>query len=99
MYTDLADPATPFKLARLLRDRHLDAFCLNDTDSTRRRRPSRRRCSAEFLPAYLPFPSPFELASRTGTAPRPRPAAAGRRARPAGRTASVCCRPPTRPGA
>ena len=46
MYTDLADPATPFKLARLLRDRHLDAFCLNDTDSDAvRRRPSRPPCS------------------------------------------------------
>ncbi|HET9518379.1 MAG TPA: stealth conserved region 3 domain-containing protein, partial [Actinoplanes sp.] len=33
MYTDLADPATPFRLAELLRRRHLDVFCLNDTDS------------------------------------------------------------------
>ena len=33
MYADLADPAAPFKLAGLLRNRHLDAFCLNDTDA------------------------------------------------------------------
>ena len=33
LYTDLADPATPFRLSRLLHDRHLDVFCLNDTDS------------------------------------------------------------------
>jgi hypothetical protein len=67
MYTDLADSSTPFRLARLLRNRHLDAFCLNDTDSDPATAAEQAALLAEFLPAYLPFPSPFELA-------RPRPA-------------------------
>jgi hypothetical protein len=32
LYTDVADPRTPFHLARLLHNRNLDAFCLNDTE-------------------------------------------------------------------
>jgi hypothetical protein len=66
MYTDLADPATPLRLARVLHDRHLDAFCLNDTDSSPAAAAQQAEVLAEFLPAYLPFPSPYELA-----APRP----------------------------
>ena len=67
LYTDLADPATPFRLAGLLHNRHLDAFCLNDTDSDPSAAADQAAMLAEFLPAYLPFPSPWELA-------RPRPA-------------------------
>jgi hypothetical protein len=66
MYTDLADPATPLRLARVLHDRHLDAFCLNDTDSSPDAAAEQAALLAEFLPAYLPFPSPYELAT-----PRP----------------------------
>jgi stealth protein CR2/Stealth-like protein len=62
MYADLAHPATPFRLARLLRDRHLDAFCLNDTDSDPAVAREQAAMLGEFLPAYLPFPSPWELA-------------------------------------
>jgi hypothetical protein len=69
MYTDLADPATPMRLARVLHDRHLDAFCLNDTDSSPSAAQEQAALLAEFLPAYLPFPSPYELAT-------PRPATA-----------------------
>jgi len=70
MYTDLADPTTPFKLSRLLHDRHLDAFCLNDTDSDAAAAAEQAALLADFLPAYLPFPSPFELATpRSGTTP------------------------------
>jgi hypothetical protein len=68
MYTDLADPSTPFRLGRLLHDRHLDAFCLNDTDSDPAAAPEQAALLAEFLPAFLPFPSSFELsAPRDGT--------------------------------
>ncbi|WP_433297002.1 stealth conserved region 3 domain-containing protein [Actinoplanes sp. CA-030573] len=83
MYTDLADPATPMRLARVLHDRHLDAFCLNDTDSSASAAAEQAALLAEFLPKYLPFPSPYELAT-----PRPATAAltAGPSA-PAARTA------------
>ncbi|MFF5080904.1 stealth family protein [Actinoplanes sp. NPDC000266] len=68
MYTDLADPSTPFRLARLLHNRNLDAFCLNDTDSPDALVPEQAALLAEFLPAYLPFPSRWELSTpRPGT--------------------------------
>lgn len=70
MYTDLADSATPFKLARLLRNRHLDAFCLNDTDSADAIARLQAELLAAFLPAYLPFVSPYERAGgRPAAAP------------------------------
>ena len=70
LYTDLADPETPFKLAKLLRNRHLDAFCLNDTDSDPDAEAVQAELLADFLPAYLPFASPFELARpRAATTP------------------------------
>ena len=68
MYTDLADANTPFRLARLLRDRHLDAFCLNDTDSDPAAAAHQAALLADFLPAFLPFRAPFELVQpRHGT--------------------------------
>ena len=71
-YADLAAPATPFKLAELLRLRNLDAFCLNDTDSDESVAREQEALLAEFLPAYLPFVSPFELSTpRPATAPLP----------------------------
>ncbi|MEV4707692.1 stealth family protein [Actinoplanes sp. NPDC049316] len=69
-YADLANPATPFKLAGLLRHRDLDAFCLNDTDSDPAVAAEQAALLNEFLPAYLPFVSPYEL-----TGPRRAPAA------------------------
>jgi hypothetical protein len=89
MYTDLADPSTPFRLGRLLHDRHLDAFCLNDTDSNPAAAAEQAALLADFLPAYLPFPSPFELAApRSGTTsltPSPAPVVARQASRaPAG---------------
>jgi hypothetical protein len=71
-YTDLAAPATPFKLADLLRHRNLDAFCLNDIDSDPAVAAEQEAMLADFLPAYLPFVSPYELNS-----PRPATAAPG----------------------
>ncbi|GLY04873.1 MULTISPECIES: stealth family protein [Actinoplanes] len=82
LYTDLAEPQTPFRLARLLRGRNVDAFCLNDVDVAGAAVADQEALVAEFLPAYLPFVSPFELshprpgttslaaATRTATAPR-----------------------------
>jgi Stealth protein CR2, conserved region 2/Stealth protein CR3, conserved region 3/Stealth protein CR4, conserved region 4/Stealth protein CR1, conserved region 1 len=62
MYADLADPAAPFKMARVLRNRHLDAFCLNDTDADEGVAAEQEALLGDFLPAYLPFVAPFELA-------------------------------------
>ena len=64
MYADLADPAAPFKMTRVLRNRHLDAFCLNDTDADAGVAAEQEALLADFLPAYLPFTAPFELAPR-----------------------------------
>jgi hypothetical protein len=70
MYADLANPATPFRLARLLRGRGLDVFCLNDTDSDDAVAMEQAALLADFLPAYLPLVSPFELdRPRSATAP------------------------------
>ncbi|MBG0562062.1 stealth family protein [Actinoplanes aureus] len=79
LYTDLAQPNTPLRLAGLLRSRNVDAFCLNDVDVHSAAVADQEALLAEFLPAYLPFSSPFELrrarpettaATRTLTAPR-----------------------------
>jgi hypothetical protein len=72
-YTDLADPATPLKLATLLRARNVDTLCLNDVDFQGAAVAEQEALLADFLPAYLPFPSPFELrVPRGATAPVPR---------------------------
>jgi hypothetical protein len=73
LYTDLASPATPLRLARLLRGRNVDAFCLNDVDVHSAAVADQEALVAEFLPAYLPFTSPYELQHRnvrTIAAPR-----------------------------
>ncbi|WP_308285715.1 stealth family protein [Actinoplanes hulinensis] len=64
LYTDLAQPATPLRLARLLRSRDVDAFCLNDVDVHSAAVADQEALVAEFLPAYLPFVSPFESQHR-----------------------------------
>jgi hypothetical protein len=105
LYTDLASPQTPFQLAKLLRNRYLDAFCLNDTDSDPGAATEQAELLADFLPAYLPFVSPFELAhprpatappspARTTAAPSPaRPAAAPVPARTAAAPAKLPAQP------
>ena len=65
LYTDLAQPATPLRLAKLLRGRNVDAFCLNDVDVHSAAIADQEALVAEFLPAYLPFTSPFELQHRS----------------------------------
>ncbi|HEV7961827.1 MAG TPA: stealth family protein [Actinoplanes sp.] len=93
LYTDLASPQTPFQLAKLLRNRHLDAFCLNDTDSDPGAAAEQAGLLADFLPAYLPFVSPFELAHpRPATAPPgpPRAVVAPSPARPVAAAVPAC---------
>ncbi|WP_250027279.1 stealth family protein [Paractinoplanes maris] len=82
LYTDLADPRTPFHLARLLHNRDVDAFCLNDTQSGPEAMAEQVALLDEFLPAYLPFPSRWELsAPRAATVSLRQPVAARRPAR------------------
>ncbi len=69
MYCDLGEPVTPIRLARLLRQRHLDVFCLNDTDSDPSVAIEQAALLRDFLPAYFPFPSPYELAGPEGDRP------------------------------
>jgi hypothetical protein len=70
MYTDLSDVRTPFRLAQLLHDRRPHVFCLNDTDSDPAEADEQAALLAAFLPAYMPFPSPWELANpRPATTP------------------------------
>jgi hypothetical protein len=85
MYTDLADPVTPLRLANLLTRRNFDAFCLNDTDSEAFVQAEQADLLAGFLPSYFPFAAPFERspAARTPgmpTTPSLRPAAPALRA-------------------
>jgi hypothetical protein len=79
MYADVADPNTPFRLAELLRRRHLDVLCLNDTNSDSSLVDEQAALLADFLPAYFPFSSPYELTehgtrTRRLEAPAPVPA-------------------------
>ena len=74
-YLDLASPHTPFRLARLMRDRHLDTFCLNDVDADAEVAAEQAALVADFLPTFLPFAAPWERRTtpRAGWAtPRPR---------------------------
>ncbi|GIE84112.1 exopolysaccharide phosphotransferase [Actinoplanes regularis] len=70
-YADLADPGTPLRLAGLLRSRNVDTFCLNDVDSPAAVLAEQAALLADFLPAYLPFPSPFELRHPRGATASP----------------------------
>ena len=70
-YADLAAPVTPFKLAEMLRNRNIDAFCLNDTDSEPEVVADQEAMLADFLPAYLPFVSPYELSPWNGPVTAP----------------------------
>jgi hypothetical protein len=76
-YADLAEPVTPIRLARLLRSRNLDVFCLNDTDSTAEVAAEQAKLLQDFLPAYFPFPSPYELTGPEGDRPTYSPVTPG----------------------
>ena len=60
-YLDLAEPETPIRLAKLLRLRNVDVFCLNDTDADEATAAEQAALLREFLPAYFPVRSPYEL--------------------------------------
>jgi hypothetical protein len=60
-YADIAKPDTPDRLASLLRRRDADVFCLNDTDSSLVDHANQAAMLEEFLSAYFPLPSSFEL--------------------------------------
>ncbi|MFC7279924.1 stealth family protein [Paractinoplanes rhizophilus] len=64
MYRDLADPLTPKRLANALRKRHHQLFCLNDTKSGEISAEAQATMLTDFLTAYYPFPSPFELSDQ-----------------------------------
>ncbi|MGW5696322.1 stealth family protein [Streptomyces asiaticus] len=61
-YFDLAQPAIRARLARLLRARHCQAFCLNDTVSSAHDLEDQLALVRPFLDAYFPLPSPLERA-------------------------------------
>jgi hypothetical protein len=61
-YFDLARPAIHARLARLLRSRHCQAFCLNDTVSSEHDLAGQLALLRPFLDAYFPVPSPLERA-------------------------------------
>lgn len=61
LYADIAETQTPDRLANLLRRRDVDIFCLNDTDSSQADHSRQTAMLEEFLSAYFPLPSSFEL--------------------------------------
>ncbi|MEU4687839.1 stealth conserved region 3 domain-containing protein [Actinoplanes sp. NPDC023714] len=88
LYTDLAATVTPLRLARLLRGRNVDAFCLNDVDVASAAAADQEALLADFLPLYLPFPSPFELRVPRPATAAPAPAIAAPRQPLSGRLTS-----------
>ncbi|GAA0801108.1 stealth family protein [Spirilliplanes yamanashiensis] len=73
-YLDLAEPETPIRLAKLLRHRNVDVFCLNDTDADPATAREQAAMLREFLPAYFPAPSPYELTGPEAARPTYAPA-------------------------
>lgn len=65
----IADPATPVRLAHALQHRNNEVFCLNDTDAEGLPVREQAALLQEFLPAYYPFRSPYEITSSVATGP------------------------------
>jgi hypothetical protein len=61
-YADIGAPETASRLRRILRERDYDSFCLNDPDSAYVDAVEQARIIREFLEAYYPLPSSFEIA-------------------------------------
>ena len=55
-YADIADPFTPVTLARMLRSRRHDVFCLNDTSSDESLIDAQTSMLIDFLKSYFPYP-------------------------------------------
>jgi hypothetical protein len=60
LYQDIARAETRRRLENLLRTRHVDAFCLNDTAGEAADPAEQARLLRWFLEAYFPLASPFE---------------------------------------
>ncbi len=60
VYMDLAHPNTSRRLNRLLANRDMDVFCINDTVSTDKDLARTNALIAPFLEGYFPVPSPYE---------------------------------------
>jgi hypothetical protein len=60
-YVDTARPVAAVQLSRLLRRRHADVFCLDDTGHHGPEEAERRAMLADFLGSYFPFRAPWEL--------------------------------------
>lgn len=59
-YLDLMHPSTSRRLARILAERNLDVFCINDTVSARKDLANQLELLQPFLDSYFPVASPFE---------------------------------------
>lgn len=63
LYVDLADANAAERLARLRLNRDIPVLCLNETSSEGADPDARQRLVSEFLEAYFPAPSSFEVQS------------------------------------
>ena len=59
-YIDIARRVAPLLLRQVLRARHSDVVCINDTEVPPERADELDDVVARFLEAFLPVPSPFE---------------------------------------
>jgi hypothetical protein len=60
-YCDIGERSAQAKLLRLLRDRDADVFCLNEIGGAEMELTVQDRLVQQFLRAYFPVPSSFEL--------------------------------------
>lgn len=60
-YIDLGRVLAPFLLARVVRRRDIDVFCLNDNDSLEADAEQQAQMVRDFMDAYFPFKAPWEL--------------------------------------
>jgi len=63
-YVDTAHPVAALHLSRLLRRRHAEVFCLDDTGAHGPEEAERRAMLGDFLGSYFPFRAPWELPER-----------------------------------
>ncbi|MBV1854959.1 stealth family protein [Catellatospora tritici] len=66
VYIDLGRLVAPVMLARLVRQRNTDVFCLNDTNSSVADLDEQAQMVREFMEAYFPFKAPWELTGNVG---------------------------------
>ncbi|MGW0082756.1 stealth conserved region 3 domain-containing protein [Streptomyces sp. NPDC003393] len=65
-YCDIGGPGVRRMLGRLLADRDVHVFCLNDTTSTQAGQGPGQSVMSRFLDEYFPVPSPFERGADCG---------------------------------